>query len=121
MEEVSIFHRYLCWSMADLGVGFPGGSGICLQCRGPRFNLWVGKIPWRREWLPTLLFLPEKSHGQSSLVGYSPWGHKESDMTEQLSLLLHVLLQSCDSANRDKSPIQRVPGIGLSSTLLRSR
>ena len=70
--------------------------------------------PWRREWLPTLLFLPEKSHGQSSLVGYSPWGHKESDMTEQLSLLLHVLLQSCDSANRDKSPIQRVPGIGLS-------
>ena len=70
-------------------------------------------IPWRREWLPTLVFLPEKSHGQSSLVG-CPWRHKESDMTEQLILLLHVLLQSCDSANRDKSPIQRVPGRGLS-------
>ena len=38
--------------------------------------------PWRREWLPTLLFLPEKSHGQSSLVGYSPQGLKESDTTE---------------------------------------
>ena len=42
-------------------------------------------IPWRREWQPTPVFLPGKSHGQRSLVGYSPWGHKESDTTEQLS------------------------------------
>ena len=42
----------------------------------------VGKIPWRREWLPTPVFLPEKVHGQSSLVSYSPWGRKESDTTE---------------------------------------
>jgi len=48
----------------------------------PRFNPWVGKIPWRREWLPTPAFLPGKFHIQKSLVGYSPWGHKESDMTE---------------------------------------
>ena len=39
------------------------------------------KIPWRREWLPTPVFLPGKSHGQRSLVGYSPWGHKELDIT----------------------------------------
>ena len=39
------------------------------------------KIPWRREWLPTPVFLPGKSHGQRSLVGYSPWGHKELDTT----------------------------------------
>ena len=39
-------------------------------------------IPWRREWQATLVFLPGKFHGQRSLVGYSPWGHKESDMTE---------------------------------------
>ena len=48
------------------------------------------KIPWRREWLPTLVFLPGKFHGQRSLVGYSPWGHKESDMTEQLTLSLFI-------------------------------
>ena len=42
---------------------------------------WVGKIPWRRTWHPTPIFLPGKSHGQRSLAGYSPWGCKESDMT----------------------------------------
>ena len=42
----------------------------------------VGKIPWRRQWLPTPVFLPGESHRQRSLVGYSPWGRKESDMTE---------------------------------------
>ena len=51
----------------------------------PGFDPWVGKIPWRRKWQPTPVFLPGKSHGQRSLVGYSPWGHKESDMTEQLT------------------------------------
>ena len=53
----------------------------------PRYNPWVGKIPWRREWQPSSAFLPgEKSHGQRSLVGYNPWGCKESDTTEQLTL-----------------------------------
>ena len=46
----------------------------------------VGKIPWRREWLLTSVFLPRESHGQRSLVGYSLWGHKELDMTEWLTL-----------------------------------
>ena len=45
----------------------------------------VGKIPWRRKWLPTTVYLPGKSHGQRSLAGYSPWGRKESDKTEQLT------------------------------------
>ena len=48
----------------------------------PRFHPWVGKIPWRRTWQPTPAFLPGESHGQRSLAGYSPWGHKESDTTE---------------------------------------
>ena len=56
-----------------------------LQCGRPGFSLWVGKIPWRREWLPTPVFLPGEFHGQRSLVGHSPWGHKELDMAEQLS------------------------------------
>ena len=49
------------------------------------FNPWVRKIPWRREWQPAPVLLPGKFHGQRSLVGYSPWGGKEFDTTEQLS------------------------------------
>ena len=49
------------------------------------FGPWVGKIPWSRKWQPTPVFLSEKSHGQRSLAGYSPWGGKDSEMTEQLS------------------------------------
>ena len=65
----------------------PGGSGgkiICLQRGRHGFDPRVRKIPWRRKWQPTLVLLPGEFHGQRSLAGYSPWGHKESDMTEQL-------------------------------------
>ena len=62
---------------------------ICLQCRRPRFDPWVGKIPWRREWQLTPVFLPGEFHGQRSLAGYSPWGRRESDTTEWLST--HVI------------------------------
>ena len=51
-----------------------------------RFDSWVRKIPWRRKWQATSVFLPWKSHGQRSLAGYSPWGCKEPDMAEQLSI-----------------------------------
>ena len=51
----------------------------CRRCKGCGFNPWVGKIPWRRGWQPSPVFLTGKSHGQRSLVGYSPWGCKESD------------------------------------------
>ena len=53
---------------------------------------WVGKIPWRREWQPIPVLWPGEVHGQRSLGGYSPWGHKESDTTEQLSLSLWAFL-----------------------------
>ena len=49
---------------------------------------WVGRIPWRREWLSTPIFLPGESHGQRNLVGHSPWGGKELDTTERLTLSL---------------------------------
>ena len=48
------------------------------------FVLWVRKMPWRRKWQPIPELLPGESHGPRSLVGYSPWGCKESDTTEQL-------------------------------------
>ena len=68
--------------------GFPDGASgkepTC-QCRRLKrfeFDPWVGKIPWRRKWQPTPVFLPGKSHGQRSLVGYSPKCLKELNMTE---------------------------------------
>ena len=63
---------------------------IRLHCRRPQFNPEVGKIPWRREQLPTPVFLPGDFYGQRSLAGYSPWGCKELDTTEQLSLSLTI-------------------------------
>ena len=56
-------------------------QGICLQCGRPGFDPWVGKIPWRRERLPTPAFWPGEFHGLDS-----PWACKESDTTEQLAL-----------------------------------
>jgi len=59
-------------------LGFPGGvsgkkpASQCRRHKRLRFDPWVGKIPWRRAWQPTLVFLPEESHGQRSLAGYSP-------------------------------------------------
>ena len=52
----------------------------------PRFDPWVGKILWRRQWQPIPVFLPGEFQGQRSLVGYSPSGHRELDPTEQLTL-----------------------------------
>ena len=51
------------------------GKESACQCRRHRFDPWVGKIPWRRAWQPTPVFLPGESHRQRSLPGYSPWGH----------------------------------------------
>ena len=71
---------------------FPGGTSgkeSSCQCRKCRFEPWVWKIPWSRKWHPTPVFLPGKPHGHRNLVGYSSWGHKESDTTEQLSTILH--------------------------------
>jgi len=63
--------------------GFPGGSDSkALQCRRLGFNPWVRKTLWSGKWLPTPVFLPGEFHGQRSLAGYSPWGRKQSDMTD---------------------------------------
>ena len=66
--------------------GFPGGSddGVCLQCGRLIFDPWVGKIPWRREWLSLPVFLPGEFHGQRNrLAGFILQGCKESGMTER--------------------------------------
>ena len=68
-------------------IGFPGGASKESACQRRRhkrhvFDPWVRKIPRRRAWQPTSVFLPGESHGQRSLAGYSPCGCKESDRTE---------------------------------------
>ena len=70
--------------------GFPGGTsgkGLARQRSHRRHGChpWAGKSPWRRKRQPTPVFLPEKSHGQRSLVGYSPWGGKDLNTTLQLN------------------------------------
>ena len=71
------------------------------QCRRHKrhgFDPWAGKTPWSRKWHCTPVFLPEKFLGQRSLVGYSKWGHKESDTTEHiLATELIRLYQFCSS------------------------
>ena len=71
--------------------GFPDGSveknppAEARRHRRRGFDPWVRKIPWRRKWQPTLVFLPRDSSGQRNLACYSPWGCKESDMDERLT------------------------------------
>ena len=71
----------------------------------PGFSPWIGRIPWRRTWQPTPVFLPGEFHGQRSLVGYSPWGRKESDMTEWLSMT-HSRVQPIAAALHFPSLVQ---------------
>ena len=88
-------------------------SRICLQCKRPLFDPWVGKVPWRIKWQPTPVLLPRKSHGLRSMVGYSPWGRKESDMTERLHFTnqSHRRLISSESAYNFVSPTASKAGI----------
>ena len=60
--------------------GFPGGrSGKdctcqCRRCKRCQFDIWVGKSPWKGNWQPVPVFLPQKFHGQKCLADHSPWG-----------------------------------------------
>ena len=76
---------YLLRKDSKWPTGGSSGKEPCCQCRRHKrcgFNPWVRKITWRRKWQPTPVFLPEGSHGQRSLAGYSPWGHTKLDTTE---------------------------------------
>ena len=79
--------------------GFPGDAVVknpLANARRYGLDPWVMKIPWRRAWQPTPVFLPGESHGQRSLAGYSPWSRKESDTTEhpRMSRTIHPLNHS---------------------------
>ena len=80
---------------------------VCLQCRRSRFDPWVGKIRWRGKWQPTPVILPGKSHGWRNLSGYSPWGCKESDTTEWLTL--HWKKEDIKCIEFPGGPVVRIP------------
>ena len=73
--------------------GSEGKEPACQCSRYKRhgFDPWVRKIPWRRNWQSTPVFFPGKFPKQRSLVGYSAWGHKKSDMIEELALLFFTI------------------------------
>ena len=100
------FHVFLPWIsvssayLLSLTSTFSGSLPIYCQWF---FQIWFLSLePWRRQWHPTLVLLPGKSHGWRSLVGYSPWGRKESDTTERLHF--HFSLSCIGEGNG--SPLQ---------------
>ena len=92
-REAKLRNRSRCHYLS-----FPGGTSAkesgcqCRRCKRHQFYPWMGKILWRRKCQTTPVLLPGKSHGQRSLVGYSPWGHKESDTPEHAHRTDCVLL-----------------------------
>ena len=80
-------------------------KNLSLQCRRPGFNVWVRKIPWRWEWLPTPVFLPGEFHEQRSLAGYSPWSRKGLDMTEELT---HTIVTEGLSTREQEKKIKHI-------------
>ena len=98
LKVPSVYHMKSFHLVANLKTALPSKNNTPLylyfsgngkespcQCRRPRFDPWIGKIPWSSEWQPTPVFLPGESHVQRSLMGYNPWGCKELDTTELLS------------------------------------
>ena len=81
----NFIHVYIYIYIYSTFLGFPGGSdgkeSSCNACR-PGFDPWVGKVPLRREWKPTPVFLLGEVHGEQSLTSYSPQDCKKSDTTE---------------------------------------
>ena len=85
---VMIFGAWVFGEVIRFRWGIPrwlSGKESAWQCERCRFHPWMGRIPWRRRQQPAPVFLPGKCHGQRSLAGYSPWGHKDSDTSEGLS------------------------------------
>ena len=108
--------------------GEPGNSKISAQWKSQNLkkpNLcfdyiltWYELHWWRRQWHPTPVLLPRKSHGQRSLVGCSPWGREESDRTERLNCHFHFHALEKEMATHSSVLAWRIPGTGEPGGLL---
>ena len=79
----------------------PANAGDTRDCW---FDLWVRRIPWRRAWQPTTVFLPRESHGQKSLAGYSPWVTKSQTQLMRLSKRTRTFTRSIITVPRPWTP-----------------
>ena len=91
-----------------------------MECGQLGFNPWFGKIPWKRKWQPTPVLLPRKSHGGRSLVGYSPWGCKESDTTERLHFLFFLIIVNESKTFHDRFIVIRIFKLSFPSPKIQS-
>ena len=99
-DQVTLSKTFNLRQWASLVVQLVKNLPVMQETRG---QYWGRKIPWRRKWQPTPVLLPGKFHGQRSLVGYSPWHHKESDMTEGLHFYFQLIFSI---AQRQDLPCQ---------------
>ena len=92
---LKVYTHWIATSHVPFGLSWwlSGKESIC-QCRRCRFNSWVGKIPWRRKCQSTSVSLSGKSHGQTSLAGYSLWGHRVRHDLQVSLLLANTILPS---------------------------
>ena len=94
LREIKLLAQGQNFNPSSPTPGFPDGSLVknptanAGDIKRHGFDPWVRKIPWMGAWQPTPVFLPGESRGQRNLAGYSPWVHKESNMTEQRTLAL---------------------------------
>ena len=109
-SEISVFPPlfffFFFWLITNKLIGLPwllSGKESTCQCRRQGFSLWIRKLPWRRKWQPTPVFLPGKFHRQKSLAGYSPWDPIESDTAEWLDNNNNVHFEA------SQSPVRRGP------------
>ena len=124
--ETSYLHPLPKWNL----LGFKSNCRYCgafqvvlveknCQCRRHKrhgFDPWVRKIPWSRKWQPIPIFLPGKFHGKRNLAGYSQWGCKESDTTEQPDTIPYNLILTWSCLQRPYFKIwshAEVPGVRL--------
>ena len=84
----------------------------CRRCNRFRFDSWFWKIPWRRKWQPTPVFLPEKFHGQRILVGYSPWVTNRRDLVTEHTQYTHMVkyLIHTEWRTKQKCTVQQLSG-----------
>ena len=83
--------RKYCWTGAFGLPWWPSGKEAACECKRCGLDPWVGRIPWRRKWQPTPVFLLGKSHAQRSLADYSPWSWQELDTNEVTGTYSEVL------------------------------
>ena len=94
LTEIAWWPWFACLAQTVSVWAFPGGSVVKNLPANSSSVPWVGKIPWRRKWQPTPVFLPEESHGQRSLTAYSPRGHKSWTQLSTHAARQHLLTPS---------------------------